>query len=37
LERLAERYARVDEVNTSYWSLWVDRENGRVYAEYGDW
>lgn len=37
LDQLPERYGRKDEAKTSYWSLWVDRENGRVYAEKGNW
>jgi hypothetical protein len=37
LDEFPERYARKDEVKTSYWSLWVDRENGKVYAEKGEW
>jgi hypothetical protein len=37
VDQFPERYGRVDEAATSYWSLWVDRENGKVYAEKGDW
>lgn len=37
LDQFPERYGRVDEAATGYWSLWVDRENGKIYAEYGDW
>lgn len=37
LNQMSEKYSRVDEAATRYWSLWVDRESGRVYAEYGDW
>jgi hypothetical protein len=37
LDQFPERYGRVDGAATNYWSLWVDRENGKVYAEYGDW
>jgi len=37
LDQLPERYGRKDQVRTKYWSLWVDRENGKLYAECGDW
>jgi hypothetical protein len=37
LDQFPERYGRVDEAATRYWSLWVDRENGKLYAEYGRW
>jgi hypothetical protein len=37
LDGFPERYGRKDEARTSYWSVWVDRENGKVYAEKGDW
>jgi hypothetical protein len=37
LDALPERYGRIDWDRERYWSLWVDRENGRLYAEYGKW
>jgi hypothetical protein len=37
IDRFPERYGRRDEAITHYWSLWVDREGGRLYAEKGDW
>ncbi|MEZ0267063.1 MAG: hypothetical protein ACAI43_20215 [Phycisphaerae bacterium] len=37
LQELPERYGRIDERASRYWSLWVDRQNGRLYAEYGNW
>lgn len=37
LDQFPERYGRVDEAATRYWSLWVDRANGKLYAEYGEW
>lgn len=37
LDQLPERYSRVDETACQYWSLWVDRQNGKLYAEYGNW
>jgi hypothetical protein len=35
--QFSERYGRVDQAACNYWSLWVDRENGKLYAEYGNW
>ena len=37
LNALPERYGRVDEERTQYWSLWVDHAAGKLYAESGDW
>lgn len=37
LDQFPERYGRRDEALSSYWSLWVDRDNGKLYAEKGDW
>lgn len=36
-KQFIERYGRADEAANNYWSLWVDRANGRLYAEYGNW
>ena len=35
--QFSERYGRVDQAACNYWSLWVDREHGKLYAEYGNW
>jgi hypothetical protein len=37
LDQLPERYGRIDEATARYWSLWVDRANGKVYVESGEW
>jgi hypothetical protein len=37
LETLPERYVRDDDANERYWNVWVDRENGWLYAEHGNW
>jgi hypothetical protein len=37
LDQFPKPYGRVDEAATRYWSLWVDRDDGKLYAEHGDW
>jgi hypothetical protein len=37
LELLPEKLWRVDQTNERYWSVWVDRQKGLLYAEYGRW
>jgi hypothetical protein len=37
LQSLPERYENDDMANERYWTIWIDREQGWLYAEYGDW
>jgi len=37
LEKLPDKYARTGWDAERYWTIWADRENGRLYAEYGGW
>ncbi len=37
LEQMPIQYERVDWNNEQYWSVWLDRKNGRLFAEYGNW
>ena len=37
LGAMPEKYARGDKNAEQYWSLWVDRDHRRIYAECGQW
>lgn len=37
LQQFGERYDRVIGEDELFWSVWVDRQNKNLYAEYGKW
>jgi hypothetical protein len=37
LQKIPESYYRFDWDAELYWSLWVDRDNHKIYAEMGNW
>jgi hypothetical protein len=32
-----EHYVRIEDQQEKYWSLWVDRDENRIFAVYGNW
>jgi hypothetical protein len=37
LRSLPERYENDDVADERYWAIWIDKENGWLYANHGNW